>query len=159
MNDALTTWLVYTGAFCGMTWLAIYSLARPQARAYALGALVAATVASLPATLLPLSHAAPWTPPPGKYQLLGARIDVDVAIWIWIDLDGEPRAYRMPYTAGKANELQAALDDLTIGGEATATIGGRGGGTSYSGTAPDEGPVEGKPIEQPLVAPAPAEPN
>ena len=87
-------------------------------------AAVIAFALSLPLTYyaahMPLGM--PDTGPIGRYQVHGARIDKDVAIYALLSRDGaEPRYYRLPYAEHAANELQAALD---------AQFGGNGGGIS-----------------------------
>lgn len=65
----------------------------------------------LPASFIPLGEPAFMRPPPGKHIVLGARIDVDKAIYVLLDsnLGGAPRYYVLPYTTGTANKLQDAL--------------------------------------------------
>ena len=82
------------------------------------------------------------TLPPGEYKVLGARIDVDVAIYAMLDDgSGEPHLYRLPYTTGQANALQDALD---------ATAGGQAGG---AGLQQSDSPGE------PQFFPIPVQPN
>ncbi|MDX0897409.1 hypothetical protein GOD90_10430 [Sinorhizobium medicae] len=106
MTPAITLWLAFVLAagailFCGGT--------RRQAIA-----LVIVAIATAPATLTTLGHAAPWQPAPGHYTVLGARIDIDVAIYVLLDGE-EPRLYRLPYSAEAANQLQAAQDGTADG--------------------------------------------
>ena len=87
-------------------------------------AAVIAFAVSLPMTYyaahMPLGM--PDTGPQGRYQVHGARIDKDVAIYALLSRDGaEPRYYRLGYAEASANDLQAALD---------AQFGGNGGGIS-----------------------------
>jgi hypothetical protein len=68
------------------------------------------------------------SPPKGDYAVLGARIDVDEAIYVLLD-DGkdEPRYYRLPYSQAAANQLQAALDGAADGeGGVSMTMDGDG---------------------------------
>ncbi|WP_301004201.1 hypothetical protein [Mesorhizobium sp.] len=111
----------------------------------------------LAALLLPLSAviaaAALWVPtgsprftrpPAGEYTVLGARIDVDVAIYALLDDGkGEPRFYKLPYSNSAANQLQSALDG-SQDGQGVQAIVGQDGGVQYDG----EPPVTG---EQPKV--------
>lgn len=69
----------------------------------------------LPASMLALGRPAPWQPGTGSYTVLGARIDVDVAIYVLLDADPVPRFYRLPYSAGTANQLQSAIDNTEDG--------------------------------------------
>ena len=89
-------------------------------------AAVIAFAVSLPITYyaahMPLGMPDGNEPQAGRYQVHGARIDKDVAIWALMSRDGaEPRYYRLGYAEASANDLQAALD---------AQFGGNGGGIS-----------------------------
>lgn len=89
------------------------------------------------------------SPPAGKYTVLGARIDVDVAIYALLDDGkGEPRFYKLPYSNSAANSLQSALDGAQDGQGVHAIV-GQDGGVQYDG----EPPVTG---EQPKVPERPA---
>jgi hypothetical protein len=118
----------------------------------------------LPALLLPLSAtiaaAALWVPtgsprlthvPAGKYTVVGAKIEVDVAIYALLD-DGksEPRFYRLPYSAAQANALQQAMDAAQNGQGVKATIDGQGG-AQFDGPPPVTGEPP-KQVEQPAVS-------
>jgi hypothetical protein len=108
-------WLATTLSLAGVTWVAIHAYRSTRARACALGALVAATVASLPGAFLPLSHAAPWSPPVGTYDLIGASMTPNQDIYVLLKVDGEPRLYVMPWNVWKANQIQEALDAINSG--------------------------------------------
>lgn len=101
MTPAITLWLAFVLAVGAVTWLGT----RRQAVAF-----TAISIATAFAAPLPLGHAAPWSPPPGHYTVLGARIDVDEAIWVLLDTEAGPRFYKLPYTTGTANGLQSAMD-------------------------------------------------
>lgn len=101
MTPAITLWLAFVLAVGAVTWFG----SKRQAIAFVLIA-----IATAPASLTTLGHAAPWSPPPGHYTVLGARIDVDEAIWVLLDTEQGPRFYKLPYTTGTANSLQQALD-------------------------------------------------
>lgn len=88
---------------------------RRQAVAFALVA-----VAAFPLPMAALGHATPWTPPDGQLTVLGARIDVDVAIYVMID-GAEPRLYVLPYSEQAASQLQKAMDG-TADGEGVVTM-------------------------------------
>lgn len=156
MTSALSTWALYLFAFAALANFAAWSRIPTRWRGIAVGTFVLAAALSLPAALMPLSHAAPWKPPAGKYSILGARIDVpdatsSGAIWVMLDIDGEPRLYKLPYTTSQANELQGALDGK---GGATATVPGEGsqGGVAYDGEEPVTGDDD-KQVETPLYNP------
>jgi hypothetical protein len=118
MTSAITLWFAFVLATGVVGWFGT----RRQAIAFAVIAL-----ATGPATLLTLGHAAPWQPD-GKFTVLGARIDVDEAIFVLLDGQPEPRLYKLPYSAKTANELQKALDSAeNEGGNPSVTMGGIGG--------------------------------
>ncbi|PDS97497.1 hypothetical protein CO659_12585 [Rhizobium sp. S9] len=102
MTPAITLWLAFVLAAGAICWFGT----KRQAVAF-----LAVAVITAPATLLPLGHAYPFSPPKGHYTVLGARIDVDEAIWVLLDSGSAPPLYyRLPYKASTANDLQSALD-------------------------------------------------
>lgn len=143
MTYALTLWLAFVIAAAAIAWFGT----RRQAIAFALVAILTA-----PATILPLGHAKPFDPPQGKYSVLGARIDIDVAIWVLLDdgKGGPPRYYRLPYSATAANDLQEAMD-MVVGQEG-GTVGmtmGEGGATGFAEETPTAEPP--KQVETPIL--------
>lgn len=143
MTYSLTLWLAFIIAAAAISWFG----PRRQAIAFALVAIL-----TLPATILPLGHATPLEPPLGKYSVLGARIDIDVAIWVLLDdgKGGPPRYYRLPYKASTANDLQAAMD-MVVGQEG-GTVGmtmGEGGATGFAEETPSAEPP--KQAETPIL--------
>lgn len=79
-------------------------------------------------------------PPAGHYAILGAKIAVNEAIYVLLDNGGVPVYYRLPYSDGKASELQNALDVGAQGGSVGVTINGDGvGGEAYDGEPPVRG--------------------
>ena len=117
MTYSITLWLAFCLAVGTVCWFGT----RGQAIAFTI---VLALL--LPGTLLPLGHAAPWKPAPGHYTVLGARIDVDEAIYVLLDDGGTPRLYKLPYTQQSANGLQRAMDMAE----------GNGGKVGYFGPKP-----------------------
>ncbi|MGM4911409.1 hypothetical protein [Rhizobium sp. 768_B6_N1_8] len=117
MTPAITLWLTFVLATGAVGWFGT----KRQAVVFAIIA-----VLTVPATLLTLGHAAPWQPD-GKFTVLGARIDVDEAIYVMLDHSPEPRLYKLPYSAKTANELQKALDNAENGGTVNVEMGGSGG--------------------------------
>lgn len=104
-------------------------------------AAVIAFTASLPLTYyaahMPLGMPIGGKPPAGRYQVHGARIDKDVAIYALMSLDGaQPRYYRLPYTESTASDLQEAMDAQFggNGGGITAEIGESGGAVFHADT-------------------------
>lgn len=118
-------------------------------------AAVIAFAVSLPLTYyaahMPLGMPDSNGPQAGRYQVHGARIDKDVAIWALMSRDGaEPRYYRLPYTVHAANDLQQALDAQFGGnGSSINAIVGEDGSAAFHAD-----PVTGtddKPAETPLI--------
>lgn len=110
---------------------------RRQAVAFALVA-----AAAFPLPMAALGGAAPWMPSGGPLTVLGARIDVDKAIYVMIDgpgVGGAPRLYVLPYSEQAANQLQKAMDG-TADGEGTVTM--EMGGDGAPGFAEDVPPAE-----------------
>ncbi len=125
MTPAITLWLAFVLAAGAISWA---SRNKRQALAFTL---VAALTA--PATLLPLGHAYPFSPPKGHYTVLGARIDIDEAIWVLLDRgEGPPRYYRLPYTTGTANSLQKSLDGAAGNGGSVDMEQGEEGSPGFS---------------------------
>ncbi|RVI65319.1 hypothetical protein [Sinorhizobium meliloti] len=122
MTHSLALWL----AFVIAVGIIAYFGSRRQAVMFALVAAL-----TLPAAFLPLSYATPLAPPPGKHTVLGARIDVDVAIYVLLDGE-EPRLYRLPYSAEAANQLQAAQDGMADGEGGIAIRVGQDGSPGFS---------------------------
>ncbi|TGQ11243.1 hypothetical protein EN858_15085 [Mesorhizobium sp. M4B.F.Ca.ET.215.01.1.1] len=130
-----SVWLGLSLLLCFYSWLAGKRLA---ALFLPLSVLIAAFALWVP------TGSPRFTPPPaGKYTVLGAHIDVDVAIYALLDDGkGEPRYYRLPYSTSQANALQAAQDGAEGGQGVQATVDGEGG-VAYDGEPPptaDEAP-------------------
>lgn len=140
MTAALTIWL----AFVAATGAIAYFGTRRQAIAFALIATM-----TLPATFHALGRAAPWQPAPGEYTVLGARIDVDGAIFVLLNANPEPRYYRLPYSQQAANALQAAMDGVADGdGEVTMNM-GEDGAVGFSEEVPPA--AQAKVADVPLI--------
>jgi hypothetical protein len=91
------------------------------------------------------------SPPAGHYTVLGARIDVDVAIYALLDDGkGEPRYFKLPYSTSQANALQQAMDG-SPDGQGVQAIVGQDGGVQYDGPPPVTG-LPPKQAEQPAVS-------
>jgi hypothetical protein len=116
MTAAITLWLGFVISIAAITWFGT----RKQAVAFTV---VSVAMGFLSA--IPLGHAAPWQPTNGQYKVLGARIDVDKAIYILLDADPEPRLYKLPYSSKAASELQNAQDSAEASGNGVVVaIGG-----------------------------------
>jgi len=109
----------------------------------------AAIIAAL-AIYVPTGTARYTAPPPGKYTVLGADIEVNVAIYALLQgTDGKVVFYKLPYSTSQANALQAALDGAQNGQGVQATIDGDGG-AQYDGDPPVTG-TETKTPEAPAL--------
>lgn len=141
MTIIASDWLLLAVVLCVFAWFAGKRIAAASLP-------VAVALAAL-AIYIPTGSPRFTHPPAGKYTVLGARIDVDVAIYALLDDGkGEPRYYRLPYSTSQANALQAAQDGAQEGQGVQATVDGEGG-VAYDG----EPPVSGEP---PKVPEAPA---
>lgn len=101
----------------------------------------ASAIVLLPGAMMPLGEPAFMRPPPGNYTVLGARIDVDVAIYVLLDsnLGGPPRYYVLPYSTGQANALQDAIDaSQGQQGGVEAEFGDDGGELAFHGPSVQE---------------------
>ncbi|MBZ9873061.1 hypothetical protein LB542_19630 [Mesorhizobium sp. BR1-1-9] len=143
MTIVATAWLALSLVLCAFAWLA--------GKRLAILTLPASVILAAFAIYLPLGKPLPLAPAPGKYAVLGVRIDVDVAIWALLD-DGKgiPVYYRLPYSTGQANALQGAKDAAGEGGRVSATI-GEDGGVQYDGPSPVTGEPP-KQAEQPAIS-------
>jgi hypothetical protein len=102
----LTPWLVLSVilAFCSL--VTVWARRPTLARAASVVALPLAIIAGWFLLQQPLGDPA-GPPKPGEYAVLGARVDVDVAIYVL--LDGEaPRYHKLPYSKEAAEQLQEA---------------------------------------------------
>jgi hypothetical protein len=143
MTPAITLWLAFVLAAGTICWFA------PRT-AYPF---VIVAALCLPASFTTLGHATPYAPPPGHYTVLGARIDVDVAIWVLLDdgQGGAPRYYKLPYSTATANKLQKA-QDMAVGNG--GTVGAQIGEDGSPGFAEEGGQSEEpKQVETPMLAP------
>lgn len=112
---------VWFGLVCVLAANALFAVFARRDTGWA-GATVAAYVVGGVAAYwlmqIPLGHPDYDPLPHGDFTVLGARIDVDVAIYAMLDDgSGEPHLYRLPYTTGQADRLQKAIDE-TAGGQA-----------------------------------------
>ena len=113
-------------------------------------ALVFAAIAcaAFPLPMAALGHATPTAPPSGPLTVLGARIDVDVAIYVMLDgpgVGGAPRLYVLPYSEQAASQLQKAMDGTADGeGVVTMEMGGDGDPGFAESVPPAEAPKRGE---------------
>ncbi|WP_159585947.1 hypothetical protein [Chelativorans xinjiangense] len=140
-----TAWLALTTILAAFAWLTIWARRPTASRYIAVAALPLALAAVWLALTSMLGKPADGGLPPGEYEVLGARIDVDEAIYVL--LDGEPpRYHRLPYSAQAAEQLQGAIES---GNGVQITMDGDGGEMTFH-----EPPIEAdapKRIERPSM--------
>lgn len=126
MTHALFAWLGLTLTLAAFALASVYRL-----RGASVAAFILAACAAYPLLQVPLSYPAHGEPPKGEYTILGARIDIDEAIYVLLDGgDGEPRYWRLPYTAWRAESLQNALNAAEGNGGVEMSV-GDGGETEF----------------------------
>lgn len=118
MTASITLWAAFVIATGAVAWFGT----RRQAMAFAV---IAFATACIPITTL--GRPTPLEPPAGEHTVLGARIDKDVAIYVLLDGQPEPRLYVLPYSEQAAGELQQAMD----GGEGVAMQVGEDGSPGF----------------------------
>ena len=139
--------------FLASTWLGLCAVLSIFAwfanRRFIAAALPFAAIIAALALYVPLGKPIPFSPKPGRYTVLGAKIEVNVAIWALLDDGtGEPKYFRLPYSSSAASQLQNALDGAQNGQGVEAQVDGQGG-ASFDG----EPPVH---ADEPKVSEAPA---
>ena len=127
----MLTWLSLTLALALVTSLAIWSRYPTRAR----GLSVIALLATAPLTGAILAANSGWSVSPYPYlselpaetQILGVKIVQDVAIYVMLDVDGEPRLFRLPWSTQQASKLQRLIEGAEAdGGSITAKRGDPG---------------------------------
>jgi hypothetical protein len=137
MTAIATTWLALSLALAAYAWFAY----RTPVVLPALAAMAALCM------WVPTGTPRLTTPPAGDYTVVGADIQVDVAIYALLKPATGPAVYyRLPYSNEQANALQAAMDGE---GGASAAV-GEGGGIAYDGEPPVSG-NEAKVPERPAL--------
>lgn len=140
MTLIATDWLFLSVMLCAFAWMAGRKLAAIT--------LPLCVVLAAFAVYLPLGKPIPLAPKAGEYTVLGAKIEVNVAIWVLLDDNknpSEPRYYRLPYSNEAANQLQAAQDASQGTGQGPHVKIDGEGGQSYD----SEPPVTGEPPKTP----------
>jgi hypothetical protein len=125
----MLTWLALTLALALVTSLAIWSRHPSRAR----GLSVLAFLATAPLTGAILVGNGGWAVSPypyvselptGEAQILGVKIVQDVAIYVMLDVDGEPRLFRLPWSNEAGSKLQRLMEaNASEGGTLTAKRG------------------------------------
>lgn len=145
MTAAITLWLAFVFGIGVIAWFGT----RKQAIAFLVVAILTA-----PAVIIPLGHATPLAPPAGQYSVLGAKIEIDTAIYVLLDDgQGEPRLYRLPYTSAAANQLQQTMDSVQFGQNGGGSVGMSMGEDGSLGFAEEgvTGIEQPKTVDQPLL--------
>lgn len=139
MIVALSIWPMLTVFLAMVALYAVWSRRDEPARGMTVALFLAASAFSYFALQAPIGYPDHDRVPPGEWTVLGARIDVDVAIYAMLDNGtGEPHLYRLPYTAGQADKLQQAID---------ATAANAAGGVEAQADAEGEIEFHPKPVE------------
>ncbi len=145
MTLPVTTWLIYTLLLSLLALYAIWSRKNIKRWIPVAIFLLAAGIA-LPTALLPMGTCAPWRPEPGEYNVLGFKIIENEAIYVFLDIDVVPVCYTLPYSTGKANQLQDAAEAGGGKGVKVKVKGsGKGQKADGSGGTPDGEIYEGPP--------------
>ena len=149
MTATFSAWLLFTFALGAAATLAVWSRTGKYHTAAVIAFLVASGV-SFGLMQVPFGNPINGNPPPGRYTVLGSRIDVDVAIYVLLDNgNGEPVYYRLPYSTSDANNLQSAKNAV-IGGEGAVTGNFSDGGSPEFYAPPVQG-GEPKAPEAPML--------
>jgi hypothetical protein len=151
MNEVAFYGLLLTGSLAAVAHYAAWSRVETSSRGMTVLAFVCAAFAVYFAMQRPLGYPDTDALPEGEFTVLGAKIEVDVAIYAMLDDGkGEPHLYRLPYSAGEADKLQQAID-ATAGGQAggvKARSDDQGSPEFYSEPVREDAP---KVTEQPMV--------
>lgn len=138
MTLLASTWLGLAVLLCTFAWFA-------KRRVIGLSLPIAVALAAL-AVYLPTGSPRFTKPPPAEYTVVGADIQVNVAIYLLLKVgDAPPTYYRLPYSNEAANQLQQALDGAAGGGPGVKVKIDGEGGQSYDGPPP----VTGEPPKTP----------
>jgi len=139
-----TAWFLLTLALAAVAGIAVWSRRPTHARVLAVAALVVATPLAYGAMRVALGLPDDRTPAAGRYDVLGARIDVDVAIYVLLD-GVKPHHYRLPYSVGLANALQQALDAAgSSEGNAQIEITNEGETVAHDPPVTEDAPKDGQ---------------
>jgi len=160
MDHVVTGWLAITILFGALALAAIWSRRGTFMRG--MGVLVffiSAPVVGLSAAV-GLGWAVPVIPyitAPGgdDYRMLGVKMVQGVAIYVLLDIPGEPRLYSIPWDQDMADKIQDMLDDPDSAGVAV-TIPYE---FSWDQNTPQFWPLPQPPAMPPKEPPAPAAPR
>ena len=138
MTLLASTWLGLAVLLCTFAWFA-------KRRVIGLSLPFAVALAAL-AVYVPTGSPRFTTPPPGDYTVVGADIQINIAIFVLLKSgDMPPVYYRLPYSTAAANQLQAAQDASQGTGQGPHVKIDGEGGQAYDGPPP----VTGEPPKTP----------
>jgi hypothetical protein len=129
MTTAVTLWLTSVAAMAIVAW---FGNTRQAV------ALTCVAILTAPAALVPLGHATPLAPPAGEHAVLGARVDVDKAIYVLLDQPDAPVYYVLPYSEEAAKALQDAQSAAEGEGQVAMRMGQDGKPGFYEKSPPPE---------------------
>jgi hypothetical protein len=125
----MLTWLALTLALALVTSLAIWSRHPTRARGLSVLAFIATGIATGPILIANRGWAVSPYPyvselPTGEAQILGVKIVQDEAIYVMLDVDGEPRLFKLPWSNEAGSKLQRLMEaNAENGGKLTAKRG------------------------------------
>lgn len=141
MTQALLLWLASVLAIGAVAWFGT----RRQAVAFAVIA-AATIVIPLAALGYPTTRV-----PSGQLTVLGARVDVNKAIYVMVSTDdGEPRLIVLPYSEQTAQQLQKAQDGTADGEGSVVMTEGEDGSPGFAEEG-GAGRQEPKNVEVPIL--------
>ncbi len=121
MNTVALLSLAIASLFGLLAWLAIWSRWADRGR----WAAVSLFILGLPLLAAASLESLSWSRPMwamwdinGDYRVLGAKMIKDVAIFVYIDTNDEPRSVRLPWDDRQAERLQDLFADPNNGGQA-----------------------------------------
>lgn len=140
MTMLATVWLGLSILLCTFSWFA-------KRRLIGLSLPVAVGIAAL-AVYLPTGSPRFTQPPPAEYTVLGADIQVNIAIYVLLKEGANPPVfYKLPYSNEAANQLQQALDASQGTGQGPHIKLDGEGGAQFDGPPP----VTGEPPKTPEI--------
>lgn len=143
MTQVASGWLALSVFMCILAWMA--------SRRFAVILLPMCVVLAAFVIFLPFGKPIPFRPPPGRYTVVGADIQVDIAIFVLLkSRDMPPTYFKLPYTADQANSLQSAMDEGQGQPGSVKMEVGQDGGVKYDGPPPVAGSSP-KAAEQPAL--------
>jgi hypothetical protein len=109
------SWLILSASLAAITSIAVWSRRPTMARGLAVIALLVVIPLSGGLLLVQRGWATPLVPyvselPEGEIEVHGFRLIPDVAIYLMLSVDGEPRLFVLDWNAKAASQLQRAME-------------------------------------------------